>query len=84
MAIVTVQQDFQIVLPEKARETFREGDEIVITRNADGHFVLLTPQQFQDMLNESFGIWADRTDIPADGVAFVNEIRRGYLVNEDR
>ncbi len=84
MAIVTVQQDFQIVLPEKVRKTFHEGDEIVITRNADGHFVLLTPQQFQDMLNESFGIWADRTDIPADGVAFVNEIRRGYLVNEDR
>lgn len=84
MATVTVQQGFQIVLPEKVRETFHEGDEIVITRNADGHFVLLTLQQFHDLLNESFGMWADRTDIPADGVAFVNEIRPGYLVNEDR
>lgn len=84
MATVTVEKGFQIVLPEKVRETFGEGDEIVITRNADGHFVLLTPQQFRDLLNESFGMWADRTDIPANGVAFVNEIRRGYLVNEDR
>lgn len=84
MAMVTVQKGLQIVLPEKLRETFGEGDEIVITRNADGHFVLLTPQQFQDLLGESFGIWADRTDIPTDGVEYVNQIRNDGRFDEIR
>lgn len=26
---------------------------------------------------ETFGMWADRTDIPSDGVEYVNEIRKG-------
>ena len=84
MSMVKIEEGFKIVLPEKLRKSFSEGDEIMITRNADGHFVLLTLEQFKDLLNESFGMWADRTDIPSDGVAFVNEIRKGYWVNEDR
>lgn len=84
MAKVTIEDGFKITLPEKARKLFHEGDEVIVTRNADGHFVILTLQQLQEKLEESFGMWADRTDIPKDGVEFVNEIRRGYLVNEDR
>ncbi len=84
MITVTIEDGFKIALPEAARKFFHEGDEVIVTRNGDGHFVILTLQQLREKLDESFGMWADRTDIPSDGVAFVNEIRRGYLVNEDR
>jgi len=28
-------------------------------------------------LNETFGMWTDQKDIPADGVKYVDQIRRG-------
>lgn len=48
MSMVKIEEGFRIALPEKLRKVFSEGDEILITRNADGHFVLLTLEQFKD------------------------------------
>lgn len=30
----------------------------------------------QDVLQATFGMWADRDDLPADGVDYVNQIRQ--------
>ncbi len=38
--------------------------------------------QVQAALMETFGMWADRTDIPADSVEYVNQIRRGQRLEE--
>ncbi|MBN1887860.1 MAG: hypothetical protein JW850_07705 [Thermoflexales bacterium] len=39
-------------------------------------------EQIQAVLMETFGMWADRTDIPADSIEYVNQIRRGYRLEE--
>lgn len=36
----------------------------------------------QNILLETFGMWAGRDDLPTDGVAYVDEIRRGERLNE--
>ncbi len=35
-------------------------------------------QAVQEILQETFGMWQDRTDIPSDGAAYMHEIRRGH------
>jgi hypothetical protein len=47
--------------------------------------VVITPiEKIRAALMESFGIWADRTDIPSDSVKHVREIRKGYRLNKVR
>jgi len=42
----------------------------------------LPAERVEAILRETFGMWADRTDIPADGVEYVNGIRRGHRLDE--
>ena len=44
--------------------------------------VALSAEQIRARLMETFGMWADRTDIPADGVEYVDNIRRGTRLDE--
>ncbi len=43
----------------------------------------LTPvDKIRETLMESFGLWANRTDQPADSVEYVNEMRRGQRLDD--
>lgn len=36
----------------------------------------ITVTQLQERLLETFGMWADRNDVPADGAAYVDALRQ--------
>ena len=38
--------------------------------------------KIRDTLMESFGLWANRTDQPADSVEYVNEMRQGQRLDD--
>ena len=38
--------------------------------------VPITTTQLQERLLETFSMWADRTDVPADGVAYMDALRQ--------
>ena len=38
--------------------------------------------QWQSALETTFGMWADRSDIVVDGVAYVQNIRRGHRLDD--
>ncbi len=37
---------------------------------------------WQDALEATFGMWADRDDIAGDGVTYVQTVRRGHRLND--
>jgi hypothetical protein len=44
--------------------------------------VALSAEQIRARLMETFGMWADRIDVPADGVEYVNQLRQGRRLRE--
>ena len=44
--------------------------------------ILMSAEQIRARLMETFGMWADRTDIPADRIDCMDEIRRGHRLDE--
>jgi hypothetical protein len=42
----------------------------------------LSAEQIHERLMASFGMWADRTDLPADSIDYVDEIRRGHRLDD--
>lgn len=42
---------------------------------------LIPIDKIRETLMESFGLWANRTDQPADSVEYVNEMRRGQRLD---
>lgn len=50
--------------------------------DAQGRLVITPIDQIRETLMESFGLWANRTDLPADSVEHVNELRRGRRLDD--
>jgi len=77
MTTVTIEDGFRMTLPEELRSTLSVGDELLASRDNNGRIILTIQSEMQQALDEAFGTWADRTDIPKDDVEFVNQIRSG-------
>lgn len=74
---IQVEEGFRLTVPKKLRGSLKVGDEVVITADRAGRIILLSEKRIRATLERTAGIWQDRTDIPRDGVAYVNRIRRG-------
>lgn len=61
------------------RESERTGSSLseLIRRAVDATYRGMTREERLRALDESFGIWKDRTDIPATGAEYVEELRPG-------
>ncbi len=90
MAVVSIEEGFRLVLPEEVRADLQVGDEVIVVRDREGRITIaptsrrgdLTPAELLERLQETFGLWADRDDIPNDGVAYVDAIRTGTRLDE--
>ena len=82
MSIARIDSDFRIELPPELRSVVRVGDPVEIRMEENGSVVLILPRLADEILDSTAGIWADRSDIPADGVAYVDALRRGTRLTE--
>lgn len=82
MLTITIEDGFRMTLPEELRSTLCVGDELLASQDDDGRIILAAKAEMVQALDEAFGIWADRTDIPKDGVEYVNQIRSGRRFDE--
>ncbi len=84
MSAITTQigPDFVLTIPDSFRRLFPAGQEVALSADPQGRLIVTPVEQIRALLMETFGMWADRTDLPADGVAFVDEIRRGRRLSE--
>ena len=51
-------------------------------KTADGDGKKARREEWNAALEATFGMWADRDDIATDGVAYVQEIRRGHRLDD--
>ena len=82
MLRVKVESDFRITLPEPLRAPLHVGDELMVTTDTVGRIIITPQARIRAILEETAGMWADRTDIPADGVEYVNQMRQGRRLRE--
>ena len=82
MEIIRVSSDYTIKIPNRFRSDLRAGQEVVVSLDAQGRLILTPIEQMRAILRETFGMWAGRTDIPQDGVEYMDEIRKGRRLDK--
>lgn len=76
MTITRIQADYSLYIPEPFRQQFTPDQPVVISLDAEGRLIILSLSQLQERLLETFGMWADQTDTPTDGVVYVDQLRQ--------
>ncbi len=77
MVTVRVSAEYTVKIPSKFRPALRAGQEMAVSIDQQGRLILTPIQQVRAILDETRGMWADRTDIPTDGVEYMDEVRKG-------
>ena len=53
------------------------GTPVWVAMDEAGRIILTPETQIRAVLMETFGMWADRDDIPQNGVSYMDQIRQG-------
>lgn len=82
MASTKVSTEFKVDIPEEYRSLVSAGEEVAVSSDAAGRLIITPIERVRAQLMESFGMWVDRTDVPSDGVDYVQQIRAGDRIDE--
>ena len=82
MVVSRIGSDYSVNIPDAFRELFEAGQEVAISADAQGRLVSTPVEQIQLRLQATFGMWADRDDLPTDGVDYMDDVRRGQRLSE--
>ena len=82
MMTVTITRDFTLPIPAPLRRLFPAGQEVAISTDTQGRLIITPIEQVRAVLMETFGMWADRADLPPDSLDIMDEMRRGLRLNE--
>ncbi len=82
MVVIKVSPEYTLRIPDGFRKTLSAGQEVAISEDAQGRLIITPIEYVRVMLLETFGMWADRTDLPRDGVEYMDEIRRGDRLSQ--
>ena len=74
---VLIESGFRVTMPKEARSGLKVGDEIIVSVDRAGRIILLSEEHVRKALQRTAGLWRGRTDIPDDGVKYVNRLRQG-------
>ena len=84
MVITHIDLKYMINIPDEFRKNLSAGQEVAISMDEQGRLVVTPVEKVCEALMESFGMWAERTDIPADGTKYVNAARKGKRLDKIR
>lgn len=84
MIVSKINPDFTLDIPDRFRDLFEAGQEVSISADAQGRLIIVPLEQIQARLQETFGMWAGRTDLPDGGVEYMDEVRQGHRLSEVR
>ncbi len=77
MVTTKIGSDYTIKIPENFRANLQIGQKVAVSVDAQGRLILTPMEQARAILDETFGIWAKRTDISKSGIRYMDRIRRG-------
>ena len=81
MVIARITPEYTLKIPDEFRQMIEAGQEVAVSADSQGRLVVTPMEQIRAQLLETFGMWADRDDLPADGIDYMDEIRRGQRLN---
>ncbi len=84
MVTVRISPQYTVKIPEYFRSQLRVGQQVAVSVDAQGRLVLTPIEQAHAILDETFGMWAGRDDIPKSGVKYMDKIRRGHRLKDQR
>lgn len=76
MIHVQVEEGYRLTVPKKLRGKLRIGDQMLVNMDRSGRIVLFSEERIRATLKRTAGLWHARKDMPADGVKYVNRLRR--------
>jgi hypothetical protein len=82
MIVVRVSPEYTLNIPDRYRQLLRIGQEVALSTDAQGRLLITPIETIRATLMETFGMWKDRTDLPRDGVEYMDQIRRGERLNQ--
>lgn len=88
MADTIIEPDYHVVLPEDVRPHIVVGRRYSVTVSQDGRLILTptephsTGEAVDEILRRTAGLWQGRSDIPDNGVDYVNQLRQGRRLGE--
>lgn len=82
MEKVVIEQGYRVTLPDQVRSLVQVGGSVQVTTDENGRIILTPDAEVRDVLLETFGMWADREDLPVDSITYVDQIRQGHRLNE--
>ncbi len=83
MVTTKISPEFGLDIPGEFRSMLQPGQEVAVSADGAGRLIVTPTEQVRAQLMETFGMWADRTDVPTDGVAYMDEIRRGHRLDDN-
>ncbi|HLO14823.1 MAG TPA: hypothetical protein VK206_08340 [Anaerolineales bacterium] len=82
MVAVTISSQYTVQIPKHFRSKLRVGQQVAISIDVHGRLILTPIEQAREILDETFGIWVDRTDIPKGGIKYMDKIRHGHRIKD--
>lgn len=82
MIVTKIEPEYKVNIPEQFRRHIQVGQDVAFSEDNLGRLTITPVEKIRDRLMETFGMWADRDDIPSDGVAYVNAIRKGHRLDD--
>ncbi len=76
MEQVSIESGFRVTVPKNLRTGLHVGDRLNISIDHAGRIILISEKQLRATLKRTAGMWSERSDVPADGVKYVNQLRK--------
>jgi hypothetical protein len=82
MSTAIVSPQYTVKIPASLRSQLRVGQRVAVHLDAQGRLVLTPIEKAHAILDETFGAWSNRTDIPRSGIQYMDKVRRGRRLKE--
>lgn len=82
MAKTLIEEGYRVTLPPEVQPLMPIGTPLQITIDKSGRIILIPEDKVQAVLLKTFGMWADRQDVPPDGLAYMDEVRAGQRLDQ--
>ena len=82
MAMTRISPRYTLKIPAQYRDLLRAGRNVAIQPDEQGRLIITPVESPRGALLATFGIWADRDDLPSDAVAAMDSLRQGGQVAE--
>lgn len=84
MLVTHIEPGYRVAIPEPLQQALQIGDELRVEMDETGRVVLIPTRRILDILDRTAGLWQSHDGSPVDGVVYVDSLRQGRRLAEQR